>query len=216
MQASESVDKDVRFGKRKEELPQLVDDPARVAQDLEAARIERERYDIMKNGDPAHGGERRPLAFETWEQYDEFKKDFAKLVRDLGGGREIEAQGQVIGSSTSFYSGNPDKPLGHYYDRLGPGVGDVDVDLFAPELVKEMFAAGVPTMQEKVMVGGERTIFKNGGPGGFHERFPDALQFEKDWQFKLGREVALKLRIDLALPDKPKTGPIELFRSQPQ
>jgi hypothetical protein len=215
-QASASIDKDARFGRRKEELPKLTDDPNRVAQDLESARIERERYEIMKNGDPARGGERRPLAFETWDEYDEFKRDFGRLVRELGGGKEIEAQGQVIGSSTSFYSGNPDKPLGHYYDRKGPGFGDVDVDLFSPDLVKDMFDKGVPTLNEKVLVGGERTIFKNEGGGklGFHDVFPKVSEFIETWSERLGREVDVKLRIDLTLPPKPKTGPIEFFRKE--
>lgn len=214
-QASKSIDKDVRFGERKDELPKLTEDPKRVAADLEQARIERERYEIMKNGDPARGGERRPLAFTSWEDYDKFKAEFAALVKQLAKGKEITSQGQVIGSSTSFYSGNPDKPLGHYYDRKAPAkMGDVDVDLYAPDLVKEMLASGVPTMNEKVLVGGERTIFRNSGPGGVAERFPDIVEFNERWSEILGREVDVKLRVDLDLPPKPKTGPIEFFRKE--
>ncbi|HEY0993209.1 MAG TPA: hypothetical protein VGD80_39420 [Kofleriaceae bacterium] len=212
---SQSIEKDVRYGERKEELTKLTENKARVAADLEKARIEQERYEIMKHGDPAHGGERRPLAFTTWKQYEEFKDEFAKLVDKLADGRQISAQGQVIGSSTSFYSGNPDKPLGHYFDRRAPyKMGDVDVDLCAPELAKDMLASGAPAMNEKVLVGGERIIFKNEGPGGVYTRFSALEDFNDRWSSNLGREVAVKLRVDLELPPKPTAGPIEFFRKE--
>jgi hypothetical protein len=217
-QASKSIEKDVRFGERKEELPGLHKDEPRVSSDLERARIERERYEIMKNGDPTRGGERRPLAFETWEEYDAFKKEFAELVEKLAEGKAITAQGQVIGTSTSFYSGNPDKPLGHYFDRNAPRKpGDVDVDLFSPELVDRMIRAGGASVNEKVMVGGERTIFKNQGTGGtvgFHDRYPAVDEFVERWSERLGRDVDVKLRLDRTLPQKPDRGPIEVFRKE--
>jgi hypothetical protein len=135
-------------------------------------------------------------------------------------GKPITAQGQVIGSSTSFYSGNPDKPLGHYYDRKAPSkLGDVDIDLFSPELVQHMLEIRAPIVNEKVLVGGEHTIFKNEGLGaqagkGFHDQFEAVAEFVEEWSVRLGRDVDVKLSLDLELPTKPESGPIEFFRKE--
>jgi hypothetical protein len=217
-QAAKSLEKGERFGERKKANEGLHADEKRVAEDLEKARIEKERYRDMKTGDPARGGQRRPLAFETWEEYDQFAKEFEAMVRGLRKGEPVTAQGQVIGSSTSFYSGNPDKPLGHFYDRKAPrNTGDLDVDVFCPELVKDMLE-GAPAVNEKILVDGERTIFKNDGTAanpGFHDKFPEVAKFAKRWEDRLGREVDVKLRLDLELPPVPKAGPIEVFRTGP-
>jgi hypothetical protein len=98
-------------------------------------------------------------------------------------------------------------------------VGDIDVDLYAPELVRKMLAEGTPMMNEKVLVGGERTIFKNTvenvdvlPPDVFYGRFPKVRRFVAEWAAELGRDLDIKLRIELVLPPKPAAGPIEFFR----
>ncbi|MGN6104877.1 MAG: hypothetical protein ACTHU0_07230, partial [Kofleriaceae bacterium] len=144
-------------------------------------------------------------------------REFEAMVRTLRKGQPVTAQGQVIGSSTSFYSGNPDKPLGHFYDRKGPRrPGDLDVDLFCPELARDMLARKAPSVNQKTLVGGERSIFKNDGSAaqpGFYDVFPEVDEFAKRWTKRLGREVDVKLRLDLELPPAPTSGPIEVFRT---
>jgi hypothetical protein len=83
---------------RQKENQPLKDDPARVAKDLERARIEQERYRWMKEGHPDHPGSRVPLAVETWEECAEFAREFEAVVRKLRNGQPVTAQGQVIGS----------------------------------------------------------------------------------------------------------------------
>ena len=166
----------------------------------------------MKDGDSARGGS-GGLA-ETRESMTRLRTSPSSLS-ELGGGQDRGEGGHRHRLASTR---QPGQPLGHYFDKNAPRKpGDVDVDLFSPQLVDEMVRSGAPTANEKVLVGGERTIFKNvGGAGetGFHNRFPAVRKFIKDWSRKLGREVDVKLRLDVKLPPKPKTGPIEFFRKE--
>src|SRR5262245_10603454 len=107
-----------------------------------------------------------------------------------------------------------------YFDANAPRTrGDVDIDLFSPKLVTKMLESDGAAVNEKVLVGGERTIFKNRGEGGkkgFHDRFRAVSEFIDKWSVRLGREVDVKLRLDRELPPKPTTGPIEFFRREDQ
>jgi hypothetical protein len=134
-------------------------------------------------------------------------------------GKPISAQAQVIGSATTFYSGNPDKPLGHHFDRerAAGKMSDVDIDLHSPELVEHMLTLENPAVNDKVMIGGERTIFKSGGHNGTYSQFPELEKFAERWKENLGRDVDIKLKIDLTPIDnitKPAVGPIEFFRRE--
>jgi hypothetical protein len=129
-----------------------------------------------------------------------------------------QRKAKIIGSSTSFYSGNPKKSLGHHWDRLGPGAGDVDIELHSPELILHMLSE--PTaLNPDVLVGGEKVIFKNQleHGTGFHKAFPTVRAFCKRWSTILGREVDVKLKADptpISEIARPADGPIEIFRKE--
>lgn len=217
--AEQSRQEDEAFAKRKLENQALIGDPERLQSDLAKARIRIERFKLMRDGDPSRGGERLPLAFKNWEQYDQFKKEFGELIKGTQVRRRpITAVARNVGSSAEFYSGNPQKDLGHYFDRLAPKkTGDVDIWLNSPELVENMMGKS-PMLNEKALASGEKVIFKNQAPGGagFENQFPQFRAFSDRWTQILGHEVDVKLRADLTpvseIPKAP-TGPIELFRS---
>jgi hypothetical protein len=94
----------------------------------------------------------------------------------------------------------------------------VDIDLFSPELVEHMVEKG-GTLNEKVLVAGEKTIFKNELPSGtgFQQEFPEVAKFSARWQKILGRDVDIKLKADLTpVPQisKPQSGAIEMLRKE--
>ena len=167
-------------------------------------------------------GERKPLTFSSWKQYQQFQTEFQEVMKGIRvDGKPVTAQVQTIGSGTTFYSNNPDKPKGHHFDRsFGLGEGgrsDMDVDLYSPEMTRHMAELPNPGINEDVMVGGKKTIFKSGGPGGLYSQFPQLREFALRWSKILRREVDIKLKIDLTpVPRlKPsKRGPIEFYRRE--
>jgi hypothetical protein len=134
-------------------------------------------------------------------------------------GKPVTAEARNIGTSAGFYSGNPKKSLGHHFDRNAPAqLGDVDIELNSPELVEHMLGKNA-ALNDKVVIGGEKVIFKNeaAAGGGFQNQFPQFRQFSDRWSGILGREVDVKLKADLTpvseIPKSP-TGPIEIYRSE--
>lgn len=216
----ESLKTDEMFRQRKDDNESLVSDPERLRADLERAGITAERFNEMRNGSVERGGDRLPLAFEDWAQFDDFKADFARMMSTVTvNGRGVSAEAKNIGTATGFYSGNPKKPLGHHFDRLAPeNMGDVDIELVSPELVAHMLRKD-PVLNEKVLIGGQKVIFKNEvrvGTG-FHSEFPQVADFCARWSSRLGREVDIKLKADLtpvAEVPRPTKGPIELYRAE--
>jgi hypothetical protein len=170
-------------------------------------------------------GARKPLPFEPREQYDQFMREFGEVIDGLRvNGKPISAQGQVIGTSATFYSRNPDKPLGHHFDR-GRATGDmsdVDIDIHSPEMVRHMLTLENPAVNEKVLVEGKRTLFKSDdiketGARGLYSQFPALGDFAERWSAILGRDVEIKLKMDLTPIRKIKAsadGPIEFFRRE--
>lgn len=217
---AESLKNDEAFARRKAENEALIADPERLQQDLDKAGVSMERFRLMHDGDPERSGARLPLGFESWDQFDAFRADFAAVMDGIViDGRPVSGVAKQIGTSTGFYSGNPKKPLGHHFDRLAPkDLGDIDIELSSPELVKHMLGLD-PVLNEKVMIGGEMVIFKNGGDvgTGFHTAFPKFRAFSVRWSARLGREVDVKLKADLtpsaAIPVST-SGPIELYRKE--
>lgn len=209
-----SKERDLKFLERKEANARLVAEPGRLGTDLATVGVTQEQYDLMMEGDP-----RLPLGFESQAQLQEFKDD---IERVLGGitvdGKPITALVQVMGTSASFYSGNPDKAEGHHWDKKGIGKSDYDIDVVSPELVKALMQNPNAAPNDVVLRDGERVIFKSGGPGGFFEAFPQFADLASDWTDKLkGREVDFKLKMDLTpiaeLPPPPASGgPIGLVQ----
>jgi hypothetical protein len=214
----QSLKRDKAFIERAAANEKLLADEPRLTKDLAEAQVTMERFKRMREGDPALGGERLPLAFPSAEVYAQFKQEFAALIaKTKVEGKPISAQAQNIGSSAGFYSGNPDKPSGHHFS----GASDVDIDLFSPELVEHMLNQKT-ALNPKSTVRGEKTIFRNvlgdGEGSGFFQQFSDFREFAVTWQGKLGREVNIKLKAELtpisSVPKPGHDGPIEFFRQE--
>jgi hypothetical protein len=210
----ESRERDQKFLERKEANERLLELPGRLDADLAAVGVTREQYDLMMEGDP-----RVPLGFESQAQLEEFKADIERALAGITvDGKPVTAVVQVMGTSTSFYSGNPDKAEGHHWDKKGIGKSDYDIDVISPELVKVMLQNPDAAANDVVLRNGERVIFKSSGPGGFFEAFPQFADLAREWKDKLGgRDVDFKLKMDLTpidqLPPPPGSGgPIPLVR----
>lgn len=207
---------DQAFSKRKEENAALHQDRSRVEQDLEKAGMKPHQYEQMMHG---NGGSRVPLGFKSEEQFHQFQREFGEVVSSIHvEGKPISAVGRIIGTSTSFYSGNPKKDLGHHFDRKGVGTGDFDIELSSPELTRMMLRSPTVPVNQKVIIGGQKTLFKSSDPGGFYEVFPEFQKFAAKWQRVLGRDVDVKLTLRLdPVKTIPKTekgpAPIEIWRT---
>jgi hypothetical protein len=223
----ESIANDKAFRQRQQDTEKLVADDERLQKDLATAKISREKFDSMRTGAPVRAGERLPLPFQSWEEFDQFRREFAEIVAKIRvNGKPITARARVIGTSSTFYSNNPKNELGHHFDRRAQGPegkrSDVDIELNSPELVEHMLGKD-PVLNEKVVIGGEKVLFKNvveKGPGrGFQQEFPQFGKFSEKWSAKekLNREVDVKLKAELTpIEDLPKgeRGPIEIYRSE--
>ena len=218
---AESRSKDERYAARKAETEERAANETQLGHDLEVADQSKAGYDAMRTGN-VKSGERKPLTFRSWEQYQQFQTEFQEAMKGIRvDGKPVTAQSQVIGSATTFYSNNPDNPLGHHFDRrFGLGEGkrsDVDIDLYSPEMAAHMARLPNPPVNDKVMVDGEKTLFKSSEPGGLYSQFPVLGKFADKWSKILGREVDIKLKIDISPIGKirrPTEGPIEFYRKE--
>ncbi len=228
---AESIAKDKLYDARLKETAKWLADEKQLAADLEVARQSKQSFNEMKNGEPTTG-ERKPLSFESYQQYHQFQGEFSRVIDGLRvGGKPITAQAQTIGTATSFYSknpskGNPSEGDRHHFDKSFAKTGytdatkrsDVDIDLFSPELVRYMAklenTPENPLVNNIVMVAGEKTIFKSSR---LYEQFPELGEFVARWSDILGRDVDIKLKVELTPIDEvstPTEGPIEFFRKE--
>jgi hypothetical protein len=198
----------------------LMADPARVRADLADAGLSETALDLMKNGDPDHGGQRLPLGFESYDQLQAFQDRMTQAMATITvGGQPVTYSVQVMGSSTTFYSGNPDlatKPVGYHFDSKGPGSSDYDIDIVSPELVKMMLQNPDVPVNQKNIRDGMYVNFSSNEPGGFLQTFPQFAAVAAEWKQITGRDFEFKLKMDLTpIADQPpmrSDGPIEVLR----
>lgn len=171
-----------------------------------------------------NGNSRVPLGFSRTQLAD-IKADLKKVIDATRvDGQPITALVQVTGASTTFYSNNPDNPLGHHWDSSGIGKSDYDIDIFSPELAETLLltakvATKVATNDEVLNKHG-KVFFRSSGMYGFYQTFPQFESLARHWEKELGRAIDLRLKMDLTpvaqLPDPPNVGPgpILLLRSE--
>lgn len=82
---------------------------------------------------------RCPLSFDHPTQYQKFQGELASLLKGLDLG---DATVVLTGTATTFYSENPSKPLGHFFDQLPNEPGDLDLGVGSDRLVERMRASG--------------------------------------------------------------------------
>jgi hypothetical protein len=116
------------------------------------------------------------LGFESPEQFGQFRSEMNDAFNKAG---LADADVGLKGTSTTFYSENPGKPLGHHWDADPMNPGDYDLNISSPTMVKQLQDAGI-SPSEKYGVFKTRDI---------NATFPELDEFQKKWSDILGRDV---------------------------
>jgi hypothetical protein len=163
-------------------------------------------------------GNRLPLPFEDWGPYRRFQEELAELLAALESARPLTALVHVAGSPSTFYAANPRQPLGHHFDGRGPRTTNLELELHSPEMAAALLAENGSTGNRRVLGDGRQVFFRNHGPAGFDQEFPEFAALARRWSEALGREVAIRLKIDLepvSQVARPQPGePIEVLRRE--
>ncbi len=146
-----------------------------------------ERLKLMEEG-------QCPLSFSTPELFQEFKKELNKLMKELGLG---DAVLRMKGTSTTFYSENPSKPLGHHFDANPKEPADVDIGLESKALTAMMAAANVPPNPKIPSIYKTKDVML---------QQPKLQAFAGKWTEKLGRDVNF---VGLVDPSNPPAAPTD-------
>ena len=135
---------------------------------LNQAGVSKARFNAMLNKE-------YPLAFENADQYKQFQKELNDVMNSSGLG---QARADITGSSTTFFSENPNKTLGHHFDA--DGLSDVDIMISGESVPTLMNKGGVKTAHptQPNHFGEKRT----------HRVFPELDQFAARWESITGRE----------------------------
>ncbi|MBK8258631.1 MAG: PAAR domain-containing protein [Polyangiaceae bacterium] len=135
-----------------------------------------------------------PLSFKSVEQFEEFKKELNELTKAIGLG---DAVLRMKGTSTTFYSENPGKPLGHHFDANPNELADVDIGLESKTLTEQMAAAGVSPNPKIPSIFKTKDVMKS---------HPKLQAFSQKWTQKLGRDVNF---VGLVDPSNPPAAPTD-------
>jgi len=138
--------------------------------DLKARGISDERIAWMQN-------KQAPLSFESPEQYQKFQSELDDVLKKMG---LDDAQIDLKGTSTTFYSENPSKPLGHHFDAKADELADIDLGIASPKMVDDMGAAGMSAHPKLPHIYKTRHTY---------EVYPELKAFADKWEAILGREV---------------------------
>ena len=93
---------------------------------------------------------RRPLAFKSSGQYQEFIRDMSSALRSAG----LTGAIRIIGTSTSLFSMSPNKGPEHFFDRDAGARSDLDVGIEASDLQTVMLQRGIQPKSSKLNVAG--------------------------------------------------------------
>ncbi len=91
---------------------------------------------------------------------------------------------RIIGTSTTLFSLNPDKPASHYFDASS-NLSDIDIGLECPNLASIAAKVGVDPRKSKL------------NPAGSFAReqlavaLPEAEEIIRDWEVTLGRTIQI-------------------------
>jgi hypothetical protein len=134
-----------------------------------------------------------PLGFKSPEQFNTFKSELRDTLQKAG---LDDAQVEMKGTATTFYSENPKKPLGHHFDANPLEKGDLDFGIASPEVINRMEAAG------KVPHPNMPHIYKTRD---LMETVPELKEFSDKWGKVLGRDVNFVGRTAPTLPSPAPT-----------
>lgn len=117
-----------------------------------------------------------PLGFNNADQFNLFKTEMDDAFKQAG---LTDAEVGLKGTSTTFYSENPSKRLGHHWDADPANLGDYDINITSPTMKAKLDELGIAP-SEKYGVFKTRDI---------ESSFKPLDDFQKKWAGELGRDV---------------------------
>ncbi len=142
---------------------------AAFADDIASVGVTATQIELMAAG-------RLPLGFKSELQFARFKSELDVAVRQAG---LADAEVGLKGTSTTFYSENPGKPLGHHWDKNPAALGDYDLNVTSPTMVDRLRSAGVSPSEKY-------GVFKTAD---MQSSFGALNEFRQKWSTTLGRDV---------------------------
>ncbi|MDF3055777.1 MAG: Rhs-family protein [Gammaproteobacteria bacterium] len=117
-----------------------------------------------------------PLGFKSAEQFNAFKAEMDQAFKqaDLA-----DAEVGLKGTSTTFYSENPSKRLGHHWDADSANLGDYDINISSPTMKGRLDELGIAPSEKY-------GVFKTKD---INNTFQPLDQFRTKWSGELGRDV---------------------------
>ena len=117
-----------------------------------------------------------PLGFKDETQFKEFKGEMDSALNKAG---LADSEIGLKGTSTTFYSENPSKPLGHHWDADLKNPGDYDLNINSRSMVDRMESAGIS-------VSDKHNVFRTSD---IEATFPALRAFQEKWSTTLERPV---------------------------
>jgi hypothetical protein len=112
----------------------------------------------------------------TEEQFSQFKNGLNAALKQA---KLDDADVGLKGTSTTFYSENPSKPLGHHWDANPSAKGDYDLNVTSPTMINEL-------KQNGIVPSAKYGVYKTRD---MEANFPHLDAFQKEWSSTLDRDV---------------------------
>ncbi len=142
---------------------------ATFAEDMAKFGVTRGQIELMSQG-------KVPLGFKSEQQVAQFKSELDRALNKAG---LPDAEVGLKGTSTTFYSENPSKNLGHHWDANPAALGDYDLNGTSSKMVDALTSAGISPSEK---YGVFKTADMQGSFGALNE-------FRQKWSVTLGRDV---------------------------
>jgi hypothetical protein len=117
-----------------------------------------------------------PLGFKNADQFNVFKTEMDDAFKQAG---LSDAEIGMKGTSTTFYSENPSKRLGHHWDADPANLGDYDINITSPTMKAKLDELGIAPSEKY-------GVFKTKD---INNTFQPLNDFRTKWSGELGRDV---------------------------
>ncbi|QGW82230.1 Ig-like domain repeat protein [Variovorax paradoxus] len=142
---------------------------ATFAEDMAKVGVTRGQIELMSQG-------KVPLGFKSEQQVAQFKSELDRALNKAG---LPDAEVGLKGTSTTFYSENPSKNLGHHWDANPAALGDYDLNVTSSKMVDTLTNAGISPSEKY-------GVFKTAD---MQRSFGALDEFRQKWSATLGRDV---------------------------
>jgi hypothetical protein len=120
-----------------------------------------------------------PLGFQDPRQYQAFRRALREHLHAAG---LDDVDVGLTGTASTFYSENPSKPSGHFFDEEGPFTSDIDMNLSGPSVLRKIRDAGKKPHPTIPSIYRTRDVY---------DVYPEILEFSRKWSATLRRGVNL-------------------------